>query len=124
MGVEVDSVEFPELVQFTQNPRFGNLEAPLKFRQPRDMSDGGVLYVYDKGITEQKFVLKWESLPLADWTALKTFIDTVAVGAKNTFTYYDEDGTAWTVRLISDTRDFRQVRFGRYSGSLTLLKVA
>jgi hypothetical protein len=110
-------------VNFTKNPLYG-LGKPYRFRQPRDLSDGGDQYVYDKGVTEEIFELSWKTMKEEDWTVLDSFIRNVAEGAKNTFTYYDEDGNTHTVRLESEVVDFREIRNQLYKGTLKLRKVA
>lgn len=109
-------------VNFSRNPSYGSGE-PYKFRQPKDMSDGGDLYSYDKGVVEDLFELTWNSLPDTDWTNLDNFIRNVAVGIKNSFTYYDKDSNTYTVVLESEDVDFRPVRYNRYSGTLVLRKI-
>lgn len=122
-NVNLDIVSVHRTLNFTRNPVYGGMGAPYGFRQPRDLSDGGVFYSYDKGVMEEFIELKWAMMPLADWTALDSFIRNEVVGAKNAFTYIDQNGAAHTVRIETDSVDFREARNQRYAGSLTLRKV-
>jgi len=87
-----------------------------------DYSDGGQMYPYDKGIQEKFFNLVFERLPLSDYNNLDNWLTNIAVGEKNAFTYTDEDGNDYTVRLMEDKNPLKEVASGLYSGAIRLRK--
>jgi len=96
------------------------------FRRPKqksqvvDRTAAGSLQVEDLGVAWQRFPL---SLVLLDQTkrdALVNWWDNVSDGAANTFTYTDEDGTEYTVRLVTNPMDFEEDPPGRFKGTLLL----
>ena len=89
-------------VEFTRNPSITGRGLPRKkkYFQPIDYSDGGDVYIYNKGITKDFVTLTWNNNAKTDYTNLMTFIG-VVVGAKYNFTYYDSDGLTHTARIIN-----------------------
>lgn len=86
-------------VEFSRNPSAADYERTISYAQPRDRSDGGDWYIYDKALSPQSFrTLHWKNIPVADYTAFMTFLG-VVVGAKNNFTFTDYDGTTYTARI-------------------------
>lgn len=118
-----DDVELFSKVAFLKNPVYG-LGKPLSFRQPESRSDAGDLYIYNKGLVEEFFEMSWKTMRLANWLELKFFYRYIAIGKANSFIYYDEYGTAHTVRFNTTKIDFRETRHELYSGALKLRKVA
>lgn len=90
-----DSEEFT----FSRSRRFPK-EDPLKFNIVTNLSAGGEMYAYDKGIAEQFINLTFKGLTETDKDNILYWWESVAVGAKNTFTFTDEDSVAYTVRWI------------------------
>lgn len=88
-------------VQFSRNPGKGNYSRVRRYRQPIDYAGGGELYVYDKGDKEDERELRWPNISTQDYLNFMTFLDTVAVGAKNSFTFTDYDGATHTARIIN-----------------------
>ncbi len=93
-------------VQFSDNPCYGS-SMPFEFKQPKDYSDGGELYIYNKGLVEDIFILVFKKMTEADYSNMTGFFKNVIQGAGYSFTYYDENGTAHTVRLMDDAIDFK-----------------
>ena len=101
----------------------GPIEKPKLTAQPSRLSDGNVLYSYDKGVAWQEFSLKFARLSQAQRDDLLTWWDTAAVRQKNTFTYTDEDSVAHTVRWMGDIFDFvKEPATGKWSGTIRLRK--
>ena len=118
-----DDAEVVSKVAFSKNPRYG-LGKPLRLLQPKDLSDGGDPYVYNKGVDEELFEMSWSSMKEADWMILRFFYRYIVQGAANSFIYYDEDGVAHTVLFENESLDFREVRHERFKGTIELRKVA
>ena len=94
---------------------------PIKKLQPEDRSNGGDLYIYDKGITEYTFEVTVK-LSKAEQAALRSFYDTSANGKANQLYYADPDGNEHLVRIMDDRFDFPQEAYDKYTGKLTLRK--
>ncbi|MDO9069319.1 MAG: hypothetical protein Q7W05_12780 [Deltaproteobacteria bacterium] len=96
------------------------VQKPAEKTQVIDRTGGGTLQVEDLGVTIRQFPIAFRSLPLADYEALYSWHDTICNGAQNSFTYYDEDGLAHTVRMLTTKLDFQQTSYQRFSGDLLL----
>lgn len=96
------------------------LDDPAQVNVPTDMSEGGQMYAYDKGITEQLVNLVFERIPQADFNNFADWLVNHAVGPKNTFTYTDEDGANHTVRLLDTRNPLREVVSDLFSGTIRL----
>jgi hypothetical protein len=79
---------------------------PASVTVPTDKSDGGQMYAYNKGISEQLFNLVFEKISATDHTAFLDWLLNHAVGPVNTFTFTDEAGATHTVRLLDTTDPF------------------
>jgi hypothetical protein len=77
---------------------------PSQVNVPTDITDGGQMYAYNKGITEKFWNLVYKKLPAADYNNYSTWLLTTVVGPTSTFTMTDENGVAHTVRLL-DTKN-------------------
>lgn len=108
-------------VQFSRNPSYGSAK-PFEFRQPKDYSDGGSIYVYNKGLIENTFELLFNNMPESDYQNMEGFFKNIIQGSKYNFTYYDENGTAHTARLMDESIDFQINGYNRRTGSITLRK--
>lgn len=91
---------------------------------PTDMSDGGQMYAYNKGITEVLIDLTFSKLSATDYSNFNTWLKTTVVGPTSTFTYTDELGATHTVRLL-DTKnplvaDGEDGTGFKYSGTIRL----
>lgn len=93
---------------------------PVEKTQVIDRTGGGTLQVEDLGVTIRQFPIVFRSLPLADYEALIIWHNQIANGAANTFTYYDEDGVANQVKLLTPRLDFQQTSYQRFGGELLL----
>lgn len=85
-----------------KNPEKTNaheLRKPIAF----GMSAGGVTYNYPKGITKQKFRLRWENFCALEKAQFATMFNAIYA---NDFTYTDEQKTVWNARFLLDTLDF------------------
>lgn len=88
-------------VEFSRNPSRGDFSRTTKYKQPQDSSDGGDIYIYNKGITaEAHRELRWRNISSLDLSNFMTFLG-VVVGAKYNFTFTDFDGTTATARIIN-----------------------
>jgi hypothetical protein len=54
------------VLQFTRVFDFGKRD-PVEFSQPVDRSDGGDIYIYNKGLSENTIVLPFQNLPESDY---------------------------------------------------------
>jgi hypothetical protein len=80
-----------------------------------DYSEGRQLYAYDKGVVEQSIVLHFDRIGATDYGNFIDWLENVAVGPTNTFTFTDEDEDDHTVRLM-DTKDPFQLQYITTSG--------
>ena len=96
------------------------LDDPVQVNVVTDMSEGGQMYAYDKGVTERFFNLVFERIPQADYANFADWLENHAVGPLNTFTYTDEDGATHTVRLLDTRNPLREVASGLFSGTIRL----
>lgn len=110
-------------LQFSRGIRYP-VAKPSKAVQAVDRTGAGALQVEILGANIRTRKLLFKNLPLADYTALVAWYETVAQGAANAFTYYDEDENEMTVRIISPALEFPQTAYQRYSGELLLEVVA
>ncbi|PIQ96546.1 MAG: hypothetical protein COV67_09040 [Nitrospinae bacterium CG11_big_fil_rev_8_21_14_0_20_56_8] len=83
-------------------------------------SAGGTMYVQDKGVKRERFLLEWDRLTTADRDGALAFFNTVKK-AFLTFEYEDPGGTLHTVRWMNGF-NFSHVAQGRWSGSIELRK--
>jgi len=77
---------------------------PAQVNVPTDMSDGGQMYAYNKGIAEKFYNLVFQKLSATDQSQFETWLKTTVVGPASTFTFTDEAGATHTVRLL-DTKN-------------------
>lgn len=89
-------------VEFTRNPsiREGGYRRIKKYLQPKDFADGGNLYVYNKGIVQDRIIITFHNNPVADYNNLLTFLG-VVVGSQYNFTFIDYVGTTYTARILN-----------------------
>lgn len=100
MSVKFERTEAPiGSVTFSRAPSRGNLDRSLKFAQPKDLTDGTDVYIYDKGPIQEFERLHWKNIPKADYDNFINFVKNVVNGAMETFTYTDIDENELTVRI-------------------------
>lgn len=107
------------VLQFSRGIRYP-VEKPHEKLQITDRTAGGSLQVEDLGVDIKTRLLVFKNLPQADYDALCTWFDTIANGALNPFTYYDEDGQAMTVRMLTSPFTFPETSHQRFAGELLL----
>jgi len=110
-------------VEFTRNPsqREGHYQRTVKYLQPKEYSDGGVLYSYNKGIVQNTKRLVFNNNPASDFTNLLTFLG-VVIGITYNFTFTDYDGATYTARIInSDDLQSSPIATERESFTIELL---
>lgn len=95
---------------------------PKKVNVVTEMSEGGQLYAYDKGIEEQFFNLTFNNATATDFSDFEEWLTDIAVGPKNTFTYTDEDSNNHTVRLMDSENPLRKIGPNQYAGTIRLRK--
>lgn len=95
---------------------------PVQVNVPVDYSEGGQLYAYDKGIVEQFFTLDLEKISQNDFDNFADWLENIAVGPKNTFTFTDENSANHTVRLLDTKNPLKEVAMGLFGGVVTLRK--
>ena len=111
-------------LQFTSNlsyPLVGPEESPMLV----DRDNSGALVIEDTGITPIKTIqMLFNRMNSTDYAALREWVvNTVRFSAEE-FEYIDEVGTSYTVRIVDDSFNFSQIRYGVYSGTITLEKTA
>jgi hypothetical protein len=106
-------------LQFSRGIRYP-VAKPVEKIQIVDRTSAGTLQVEDLGATIRTFPLVFRGLPLADYQLLMTWHDSICNGAANSFTFYNEEGSAYTVRLLTTKIDFQQTSYQRFSGELLL----
>lgn len=106
-------------LQFTRGLRYP-VSKPVERVQALDRSAGGTLQVEALGLAIKTRQLQFKNLPQADYDAVVNWFDNIAGGAANSFTYYDEDGAAMTVRILTPKLDFKETSLARFSGELML----
>ncbi len=84
--------------QPSRNPLYPGVRV-ISRPQVRGVTDGDLMYVYDKGAEHRVFELQFR-LEETDKDNLLSFIQTDIVYGRETFTYNDEDAAAHTVRLV------------------------
>lgn len=86
--------------------------------QPRDFSQGGTLYLYDRGIKAITYKLTFKKLTDAILTSLFQLAD-LCSGSEYKLTWYDNAAAAHTVRIIGSI-PAKETSPGKYQVSFTL----
>jgi len=110
-------------VPFSRNPSPARQEYQrrLKYMQPKEFSDGGDIYIYDKGSKEYRS-LSWGNCPKEDYASLISFIKNTVIGSKKSFVFRDFDNLYYNVRLMNaEDLVFTPVSMERESFALELL---
>lgn len=111
-------------VEFSRNPASGagDYSRSRKYLQPKDYSDAGDVYIYDKGIAAKTTItLHFRNIPKTDYTNFLTFLG-IVIGSKYNFTFTDTDGSTYTARIInSDDIQSAPVMTERESLTIELL---
>ncbi len=102
--------------------RFLPVSDPYEPRQLRGVAGGGQVKIADLGTADHFFDIKINRVSKAHRNAIIAFLQHANVNyAQNTFTFTDEDGTAWTVRYWNSSGlDFPHVKGNLYNIKLTL----
>ena len=98
------------------------LDDPARVNVVTDLSAGGQMYAYDKGIEEQFFNISFRGLPQVDFDNFADWLTNIAVGPKNTFTYTDEDLSNHTVRLLDVANPLKATSHEAFAGTIRLRK--
>lgn len=106
-------------LQFSKGIRYP-VARPVEKVQVIDRTGSGALQVEDLGVAIKTFPIVFKSLPEADYQALRVWHNIIANGAANVFTYYDEAGAAWQVRMLTTTLQFTETSYQRFAGELLL----
>ncbi|HOW54127.1 MAG TPA: hypothetical protein PLR60_05660 [Syntrophorhabdaceae bacterium] len=113
-------IMFNEPIVFGHNPRYGEYRRKRKYAQPVSYSEGGDVYVYDKGSSARNTREITFSVMLS--TDLKNLLDFIEIvrGAKFAFNFHDEEGTVHkTIILNPDEITSAPVSYG-FEGDITL----
>lgn len=93
---------------------------PLTPNQFVGVSDANSVRVYSLGLPKRQLEAVFEQLTRNDVTALEAFFNDPLVNwGVGTFTFTDEDSTAWTVRFLQPVFDPRQVSDNNFALTLT-----
>ncbi len=94
---------------------------PVDFpEQVNSFTSGGTLYVQEKGNKRETFALSFTRVSQGDRDAAVEFFETVKKSFYS-FEYEDRNGVLHSVRWMNRF-DFQLIIFGKYSGSIELLK--
>lgn len=96
------------------------LADPAEVSVVTDLSEGMQMYAYDKGVIVKTHNLYFEKLDQTDFDNFDTWLQTIAVGPKNTFVYTDEDGSDHTVRLMNASNPLKEVSHNSFAGTIQL----
>lgn len=96
------------------------VEKPQQVIQVVERTAGMTLQVESLGGTIHTRPLRLRGLSSTIFTSLRTWHETVAAGASNTFTFVDEDETSHTVRWLDDTLNMPEYFNGRHSVEILL----
>jgi hypothetical protein len=109
-------------IEFNRNPSGKDYSRKTAYLQPKDLSDGGDYYSYDKGISAKNTRrLYWGNISKTDYDNFITFLGVVA-GFKYNFTFTDYDGSSYTARILnSDNIESGPVGTNRESLTVELL---
>ena len=108
-----------DVLQFSKGIQYP-VRKPVEQQQVMDRTAGGTWEVEDLGGEIRQFPIKFKGLPKEDYDLLILFHTNICNGAANNFTYYDEDGIAFTVKCLTLKINFQQTSYHRYSGELLL----
>lgn len=104
---------FPQGIQLPSN-------TPRTKIQVEDRTSGGTLQIEDLGVGFQRLILNFRGLLKAKYVELEAWFEDIADGKANTFTYENEIGSSFTVRLMTNPLDFIENRNGFLDGDLEL----
>lgn len=107
------------ILQFSRGIRYP-VSRPVEKIQVVDRTASGSLQIEDLGATIRTFPLVFRGLPRVDYDLLITWHDSICNGAANTFTFYNEEGTAYTVRMLTTKIDFVETSSQRFDGEILL----
>lgn len=93
---------------------------PIEKAQVLDRTATGVLRVETFGITIRTKKLNLINITKNDYDGLIDWFDNISNGAANSFTYYDQDSSTHTVRMLNNICDITQVGVNRYNGEIIL----
>jgi hypothetical protein len=81
-------------VTFSREPDISGYKRKTQFFQPKSFSNGGDLYVYNKGLETKKFrTLFFSDISVDDLANFMYFFESIAFGSLNSFLFTDRDGT-------------------------------
>ena len=104
----------------TTMPDYPAIE-PVDFpEQIKTVTSGGTLYIQEKGVKRETFLLSFRKISQSERDAALIFFETVKKSFE-LFEYEDRDAQLHTVRWMN-AFDFQLVVFGKYSGSVELHK--
>lgn len=107
-------------VQLSKASTFPSAE-PLTPNQFVGVSDDNTIRVFSLGPAKQNLNVIFEQLTLTDVNAIIAFfVDSLINWGVNSFTYTDEESTAFTVRFLQPIFDPQQVSDDNFSLNLTL----
>lgn len=87
--------------------------------QPRDISRGGTMYLYDRGIKYITYRLTYKKVTSNTLTTLEFIIDAAGGAASPDTLWYDQYGTVHTVRFVS-ALSAKETHPGKLQVSFTL----
>lgn len=94
--------------------------SPLTPNQFVGVSDANTVRVFSLGVPKRQLEVIFQQLTSTDITALENFFNNSLVNwGVNSFTYTDEDATAWTVRFIQPVFDPQLVSDNNYNLQVT-----
>lgn len=113
-------IMFHEPIVFGHNPRYGEYRRKRKYAQPVSYSEGGDVYVYDKGLSARNTrEITFSVMLSADLKNLLDFIEIVR-GAKFAFNFHDEEGTVHKAIILNPDEITSAPVSYNFEGDITL----
>ena len=94
----------------------------LDLLQPSAESTGADAFYLDPRVKQTPVRLRWPRMPLVDVERLETFFRTTVNGMARSFTWYDLNGAARTVRFASPRFGVREIAPDTFEVDVDLLE--
>lgn len=107
------------VLQFSKGIQYP-VQKPVEKMQVMDRTAAGTLQSEDLGVKISTFPIKFKGLPQADYIGLMDWHDFICNGVEREFTYYNERGVPWIVKMLTPKIKFPETSYQRFSGELLL----
>ena len=114
--------DFNQLV--FENPSQYPKTEPYELQQVRERSAAGTIHVETFAAPLRSRTLSFQSMSEVDYQGLLDWYINKVNGMADEFTFEDEVNKAFKVKFSDRTINFKQVRFNRWQGNITLEIIA